>query len=79
MQNEVFAFLLFTLYFDLMALFHVASHLHCLVSGNTVLRSATMGAYWCFGGQQMLDTVFLVGTVAFFVLALAYVQGCEKL
>jgi hypothetical protein len=38
-----------------------------------------MVAYWCLGGQQMLDTVFLVGTVAFFVLALAYVQGCEKL
>jgi hypothetical protein len=28
---------------------------------------------------KMLDTIFLLGTVAFFVLAAAYVRGCETL
>jgi len=27
----------------------------------------------------MMDVIFVVVTVAFFVLALAYVRGCEKL
>jgi len=27
----------------------------------------------------MLDTVFLASTVAFFLLSLAYVRGCDKL
>jgi len=31
------------------------------------------------GEPIMLDTIFLIATVAFFVLAIAYVWGCEKL
>jgi len=29
--------------------------------------------------NNMLDAIFLLGTVSFFVLALAYVRGCEQL
>ena len=29
--------------------------------------------------HYMLDTIFLIATVAFFALAVAYVWGCEKL
>jgi len=28
---------------------------------------------------NMLDLIFITGTVVFFFLALAYVEGCEKL
>jgi hypothetical protein len=31
-----------------------------------------------FGGA-MLDLIFLAATIFFFLLALAYVRGCEKL
>ncbi len=29
--------------------------------------------------KAMFDVVFIAATVAFFLLALAYVRGCEKL
>jgi hypothetical protein len=30
-------------------------------------------------GNGMLDLIFLIATVAFFALSLAYVKGCQRL
>lgn len=30
-------------------------------------------------GNAMLDSFFIVATIVFFLIALAYVRGCEKL
>jgi len=32
-----------------------------------------------FEGEIMFDLIFIAATVAFFLLSLAYVRGCEKL
>ena len=36
-------------------------------------------AYLMLSGNGMLDLIFLIATVAFFALSLAYVQGCQRL
>ena len=32
-----------------------------------------------FRGWLMLDTIFFIGTAVFFLVAVAYVWGCERL
>jgi hypothetical protein len=45
------------------------------VLDESLLR-AIVGDSW---GPAMLDTIFLTGTVALFVLAVSYVCGCDTL
>jgi hypothetical protein len=44
-----------------------------------ILLAVVPLAYLMLDANGMLDLSFLVATVAFFALSLAYVQGCQRL
>ena len=42
-------------------------------------RTIVVLAYLMLHGNDMLDLIFLISTIAFFALSLAYVRGCQRL
>ena len=57
-------------------------HLDCSVhglAGTASRKERQCESYGVYGRGNVLDLIFIGLTVLFFLLALAYVRGCEKL